>query len=256
MATCDTHGLGAGCSVPRVATVLTPFAGMRDANLTAIATTARFYSEVRNSLDLAIALIAAAIALSQAWLLYAQARQARVTLCTSVADLWQKNIDSWRVMIAVAMGGTNNFYAPMLAPSEEEKVTELKKRLDGPIQPGFSQEQLWLSDHCRRALGTIALVAELVLSGRVSPADAYAILGLDLARRSRPLRDVLFMKSEIWLNIDTMGTQRGARARILALVDLMWVEAARRDDLPPWTLERAAEIKRSGSGRKARENAD
>jgi hypothetical protein len=43
------------------------------------------------------------------------------------------------------------------------------------------------------------------------------------------------------------------QSRILALVDLMWVEAARRDDLPPWTLERAAALKRAGSGRTAKD---
>ena len=198
------------------------------------------------------AVIATVITLSQAWLLYVQTRQARVTLCTELVDLWRETGDSWRIMIAIAMGGVMHFYAPMLTQEEQELVDGLRSRVDGPIRSGFAPQQLWLSDHTRTALSTIALIAELVLSGRLSPTDAYAVVGLDLARRSRPLRDVLFAKDEIWRHVDSMSAQQGARDRILALIDLMWVEAARRYDLSPWHLEQAASLKRAGSGAQAR----
>lgn len=198
------------------------------------------------TIGLVVSIVAALIAINQTWLIYVQARQARVEQCNNVADLWQGSRDSWRIMIGAAMRGS--FYSPMLTLEEDRKVRAVAEGAQGE----FAQDQIWLSDHCRTALGALSLASDLVLSGRLIPSDLYVILGLDLARRSRALRDVLFMNNPIFTHVDTMHPQRGQRERILALVDLMWAEAARRDDLSPWALERAAEIKRSGTGKIAR----
>ena len=197
-------------------------------------------------IGLVVSIVAALIAINQTWLIYVQARQARVELCSNVVDLWQGSRDSWRIMIGAAMRGS--FYSPMLTPEEDRKIRAVEVWTPGE----FIQEQIWLSDHCRTALSALSLASDLVLSGRLIPSDLYVILGLDLARRSRPLRDVLFMENSVFTHVDTMHPQRGQRERILALVDLMWAEAARRDDLSPWVLERAARLKRSGTGDIAR----
>lgn len=196
---------------------------------------------------LIVSIVVALIAVNQTWFIRIQARQAGVELCNNITDLWRASENSWRIMIGAAMGG--GFYSPTLTPEEDEKVQRI---LTSDPSGGFTYEQVWLSEHCRKALGAISLSAELVLSGRLNPSDVYAILGLELARRSLPLRNVLFTENSLFTLTDTMRAQRGQRERILALVDLMWVEAARRDDLSPWSLERAAEIKRSGSGDIAR----
>jgi hypothetical protein len=233
-------------------------------------------------LTLAVTIIAAIIALSQAYLLYIQTRESRVALCAEVVDVWEKSCDSWRVMIAAAMrGGENEFYAPALTAAEKGMIDKLidmvetfNSKAREPLPPGgdltekmlakieklgkilprgYSQEQLWLSEHCRTALGALSLVSELVLTGRVSTGDAYVVLGTDIARHSKALRDVLCRNNRILAHVDTMGTQRGIRNRIMVFIDLMWVEAARRDDLPPLTLDKVAALKRSGSGRIAKE---
>ncbi len=143
----------------------------------------------------------------------------------------------------------------------------------------------------RDVLFFLATLSSAVFRGRLSPDLAYAVVGLDVARRSRQVRVLLGEATAEWVHESdeekeanayevvamsdeevlksVMSTVHGGAEmeakkcpwcywvdslpglsdRILALLDILWAEAARRYDMETHDLVTAAELKRvSGSG--------
>lgn len=103
-----------------------------------------------------------------------------------------------------------------------------------------------------------------ILQGQLRVSDAYPIFGTELLRHSRPVRALL----EDGNHLDHYGRigpspaeqkhdyvrrsmqewliyHDGIRRRCLILVDLLWAEAARLEDLPPPDLRSAADAKKA-----------
>lgn len=105
-----------------------------------------------------------------------------------------------------------------------------------------------------------------MLSGQLDVADAYAVFGTAFLRQTQPLRRLLDPSSARNDEYAPDSTRRrlhkdlqaevqgwlmyheGVRRRCLILIDLLWAEAARLEDLPPSDVRRAAEAKRSTGG--------
>jgi hypothetical protein len=136
---------------------------------------------------------------------------------------------------------------PALTADERTRIDRVGAAPDDAGRD-FLDEQIWLSDHARRVVTALSRIADLVLSGRASVELAYLVVGQELTRRSRPLRGMLFLQHHRWMAVDTLASQGGTRERIMSLVDLMWAEGVRRQDLATHTVRAAAEAKRSGTG--------
>ncbi len=119
-----------------------------------------------------------------------------------------------------------------------------------------STPTIWALDSSRGIFTVLSDACIKVLKGQLDIKDIYPIFGTELLRHSRPLRmllDVDYVSSfagsgRKHLNIrnevqDWLIYHDGIRRRSLILIDLLWAEAARLEDLPPSDLKSAAEAK-------------
>ncbi|WP_155293569.1 hypothetical protein [Comamonas testosteroni] len=102
-----------------------------------------------------------------------------------------------------------------------------------------------------------------ILQGQIKVHEIYPIFGTELLRQGAPLRTLLDGTSEHLRCYGSMGPTEeeakhdnlrremsvwlachdGIRRRCLILIDLLWAEAARLEDLPPYELATAADAK-------------
>jgi hypothetical protein len=105
------------------------------------------------------------------------------------------------------------------------------------------------------------------MGGRLSVADVYPVFGTEFLRQTRPLRRLLD-PTAVSRTDDDWKPQRskdphydvqsqlqdwltyhdGVRRRCLVLIDLLWAEAARLEDLPPEDVRKAADAKLATGG--------
>lgn len=97
-----------------------------------------------------------------------------------------------------------------------------------------------------------------ILKNQVNISDVYSLLGTQMLRHSKPLR-VLLDKRHVTIDSrwnsdehnmirreiqDWLTYHDGIRRRVLILIDLLWAEAVRLEDLPPYDIESAANAKK------------
>lgn len=195
------------------------------------------------------------VGMAQAGIVVSQRRHARLGLSEAYWRRWRESADAWAALVFIGRD-----------PGDYYQVTEgpTLDRFDALVEGTRAEmPSTW-------ALTSVSTVGELlsdmclqVLSGRLSVSDVYAILGTRFLRQGRPLRRLLDPDSVPPTDDDGQPTRPdgphydvqtelqdwlvyhdGIRRRALILIDLLWAEAARLEDLPPDELRRAALVKR------------
>lgn len=188
--------------------------------------------------------------MAQLAILIVQNRQSRLQLIIDYRRRWNDAHKNWGDVVFV--GRNPDEYYQVI---DEKKIGELKNitqenRLDTPT--------IWARDSIQIVCGILNEVSLRILQGQLYVSDAYPIFGTELLRHTKPLRILLdtdnttsdFYQPEnkkhsrIQNEIqDWLIYHDGIRRRCLILIDLLWAEAVRLEDLPPFDMESAANTK-------------
>lgn len=121
----------------------------------------------------------------------------------------------------------------------------------------------WAQASVRNVCGMLSDLCSRILQGHMQVSDVYPIFGTELLRQGAPLRVLLDGESkhlEFYGRAGATQEERrhdslrsemkswlvchdGIRRRCLIMIDLLWAEAARLEDLPPHELIAAADAK-------------
>lgn len=191
------------------------------------------------------------VGIAQAGILVAQKRQARLELASDYRNRWQRCQELWGRVIYIGRG-SGEYYQVV----DIQTLERFKKDVSGST---LHSPTVWARDSIRSVCGIMSDVSMRLLQGQLQVSDAYPIFGTELLRHSRPLRKLLDPEyRDSYFDEDTskehMMVRRelqqwliyhdGIRRRCLILLDLLWAEAARLEDLPPSDLRSAADAKR------------
>jgi hypothetical protein len=200
------------------------------------------------------------VGVAQAGILIAQKRQARLALISEYWKRWNECRDNWGRVVFV--GRCQNEYYQVLGRND---VAELRRQLG---EENLESPAIWALDSMRAVCGILGDVSMRILQRQLNVSDAYPVFGTELLRHSRPLRKILdsLYKDEYFdddIHDHHLSVRRelqvwliyhdGLRRRCLILLDLLWAEAVRLEDLAPSDIATAAEAKkRTGASNRAR----
>lgn len=232
-------------------------------------------ASVRMSADWLVAAATAAYVVLTIGLLFVARRQAQtaeVSLLSELSNRWAAAERNWIKTLLVSRGPTD--YYNVAAPQETRRYADLLAEWDALEQRADFSDAYWQDrNHLDRRIREYELAVSslveflassslLVLRGRLTVEGAYAVFGTQVVRNGGALREVLphaprhskfagprAAADEVRWRICDWGTYRpGVVRRVLALVDLLWAEAVRLDDLGPYELASAADAKARGAG--------
>ena len=191
------------------------------------------------------------VGIAQAGILISQKRQARLELAADYRKRWQESQDAWGRVIFVGRDPGEYYQVVDEAALDRFREDVRAARLDTPT--------VWARDSIRAVCGMMSDVSMRLLQRQLHISDAYPVFGTEVLRHSRPLRKLLDPEyrdaySDEAISEDHMKVRRelqdwliyhdGIRRRCLILLDLLWAEAARLEDLPPSDLRSAADAKK------------
>lgn len=194
------------------------------------------------------------VGLAQVIILLGQRRQARLDLSELYRRRWAECRKDWAGLVFIGRAA-GEFY------QVGDKKTVKRLELAVSQYDGTSRDA-WVSDSVRSATSLLSDIALRILQGQLHVSDVYPIFGTELLRHSRSFRvllDVNYQHDGYGLCDDPEQIRKhdslrghvqewltyhdGIRRRCLILVDLLWAEAARLEDLPPSELKGAADAK-------------
>ncbi len=201
------------------------------------------------------------VGLIQIFVLFSQKKQTRIASTEQYRQLWNSLKTYWGNVVFI--GRENGEYYQILDETSINalKVETTKHRLDTPT--------IWALESIQKVCGMLGEVSTRVLQGHLSIADIYPIFGTQFLRQSNPLRHLLEPDYQNSYQTDETTEQHkrirteiqdwlvyhdGLRRRCLILIDLLWAEAARLEDLPPYDMKSAADAKRNNKTKRANEN--
>lgn len=191
------------------------------------------------------------VGMAQVGVLVAQQRQGRLDLIEVYRKRWFGFRREW--CVTVFLGRDIGEYYQVADKAMLEQLSELSSEAIS------SAPTLWALDSIRLVCGTLSDICLKILQGQLAIGDVYPVFGSDLLRHTRPLRTLLdnhpadkrervtFQKDHHQIRQevqDWLVYHDGIRRRCLILIDLLWAEAARLEDLPPSDLRSAAESKK------------
>ncbi|EMJ90280.1 hypothetical protein [Leptospira meyeri] len=186
---------------------------------------------------------------AQVVILFIQHRHNQITLIEEFRK--QFSTIKFNLGILVFLGRSPKEYYQILTKTEIRKLERLSLDADN-ISP-----TIWALDAAKSFFPYFSGVCLKVLQGQLSIQDIYPLFGTELLRHSLPLKRLLenfhkdyFPVSEEHKSIrfeiqDWLLYHDGIRRRCLILLDLLWAEAARLEDLSPSDLISAADVKRN-----------
>lgn len=204
------------------------------------------------------------VLLSQLYLLRSQKRNQEIDIIEVYRARWFDYQNKFGCL--VYLGRELNEYYQIVDDSEVIKLNS-KLTLVRDDQP-----TIWARDAVRDVATLMSDICIRVLQGSLQIQSVYPILGTAVLRQSLPLRKLLESQYDHgYSRIDTTVSDNlprkhksvreevqdwlvyhtGTRRRCLILIDLLWSEAARLNDLPPDDLISAANAK-INSGKKSR----
>jgi len=185
----------------------------------------------------------------QVFALFIQNRQARLQLVNDYRMRWHKYRENWGHVVFVGRD-PDEYYQVVNEKSLEllNKFVE-ESRSDIPT--------IWARESIQNVCGIMSEICLKILQGQLKISDAYSIFGTELLRQSLALRKLLeseykaYPRKHIEIrhsNIrkelqDWLVYHDGIRRRCLILIDLLWAEATRLEDLPPSDIRSAADSK-------------
>lgn len=191
------------------------------------------------------------VGLAQMLVLISQKRQTRIALTAQYRQLWNNCKRHWGNVIFI--GREEGEYYQVL---DDITINELKKKTKWH---SFDTPSIWALESIQNLCGILGEISTRVLQGHLKISDVYPIFGTEFLRHSRPLRQLLepdsenpyfneklddshkLIRNEIQ---DWLIYHDGLRRRCLILIDLLWAEAARLEDLPPSDMKSAADAKK------------
>lgn len=195
------------------------------------------------------------VGLVQIFVLFSQRKQMRIALTEQYRQLWNSLKKHWGNVVFLGRGN-GEYYQVLDEISIKELNAEITKhRLDTPT--------IWALESIQKVCGTLGEISTRVLQGHLQVSDIYPIFGTQFLRQSRPLRQLLEPDYQNSHQTDKTTEQHkrirteiqdwlvyhdGLRRRCLILIDLLWAEAARLEDLPPDDMQSAADAKKNTGG--------
>lgn len=195
------------------------------------------------------------VGLAQVFVLIAQKRQQRLDLAEAYRKRWQESLEDWAAV--VFLGREEGAFYQVASKDQLERLTA---NLNGSDLYG---RYVWAVSSIRNVSSIMSDVALRILQGQLTVSDAYPIFGTELLRHSYALRALLDpphcqpncgrlrptgehrKHDSVRHHLqDWLIYHDGIRRRCLILIDLLWAEAARLEDLPPDELKSAADAKR------------
>lgn len=186
----------------------------------------------------------------QIYILFSQKEQIRITQTEQYRQLWENLKKHWGNIIFISR--SDNEYYQVL---DESSVKNIKKKID---KYRNDSPTIWALESVQKVSGILSEVSTRILQGHLNIEDVYPIFGTQFLRQSRPLRQILepsyiplhlidedcenhkLIRQEIQ---DWLVYHDGTRRRCLIIIDLLWAEAARLEDLPPSDMQSAASSK-------------
>ncbi len=190
------------------------------------------------------------VGLAQVFVLIAQKKQTRLELVIEYRKRWQEYRRYWGKVIFI--GRNQEEYYQVI----DEDVHKILKNLVDATQ--LEKPTIWANESIQIVCGLLSEICYQVLQGQLYVSDAYSIFGTELLRHGKPLRILLDTKYNETLNgyeldykhsrvrkelQDWLIYHDGIRRRCLILIDLLWAEAVRLEDLPPFDIKSAANAK-------------
>lgn len=191
------------------------------------------------------------VGLVQIFVLYSQKKQTRIALTEKYRQLWNDLKIHWGNIVFI--GREAGEYYQVL---DSASINSLKNRI---INSKNAHPAIWALESIHKVCGLLGEVSTRILQDHLKVADIYPVFGTEFLRQSRPLRMIL--DSGYPINFATRETteehrqvrrelqtwliyHEGLRRRCLILIDLLWAEAARLEDLPPEDMKSAADAKK------------
>lgn len=198
------------------------------------------------------------VGFAQVLMLVNQKRQNQLALLQEYRSRWNAYRKHWAIVIFVGRY-EDEFYQV----ADEKLHLELKDLVN---QSSNSSHSVWALESINYICNTLSDVCLRVLQGQLNIKDVYPLFGSELLRHSRPLRVLLdvYYNSEYYSTAyngsrhsdklsnhqqvrgelqDWLIYHDGMRRRCLILIDLLWAEATRLEDLSPSDIEFAAHAK-------------
>ena len=197
------------------------------------------------------------VGVAQIGILRAQRRQSQLALMEEYRRRWRDTRGAWGTVVFI--GRDEDEYYQVLDRDEIENLVQREGAANS------TTPTVWARDAAVTIFGNLSDLCVRILQGQLCVRDVYPLLGTEFLRHSRPLRilldktypsDAQFacpqhtrIREEIQ---DWLIYHDGIRRRCLILMDLLWAEAARLEDLPPSDLLTSAEakIRTGGTNRK------
>lgn len=191
------------------------------------------------------------VGFAQILILNSQKRQTRISLIAQYRKLWNDCKEYFGNVIFIGRE-TGEYYQT----HSQNKLKELEKltsqhRLDMPTT--------WALESVQNVFNVLDELTVRILQGHLKVSDTYPIVGTGFLRHSRPLRQLLDSeyhnpyfsshsdKNHIQIHKemqDWLIYHDGLRRRCLILMDILWAEAVRLEDLPPSDIRSAANAKK------------
>lgn len=196
-------------------------------------------------------ILLAVIGVIQAVVLIEQKNQTRIALIAEYRQLWREYRLEWGNIIFIGRND-GEYYQVVNGKRLQELLEDVKKYTS-------SAPTIWARESAQKVFGFLGEVSTRLLQGHMHVSDIYPILGTEFLRQSKPLRQLLepCPKNELLINLNTekhllirdeiqdwLIYHDGLRRRCLILMDLLWAEAVRLEDLPPDEIQNAADAKK------------
>jgi hypothetical protein len=190
------------------------------------------------------------VGLVQIFVLFSQRKQTRIALTEQYRQLWDSLKKYWGNVIFIGREKGEYYQVLDEASINVLQVETAKHRLDTPT--------IWALESIQKVCGALGEISTRILQGHLNVADIYPIFGTQFLRQSRPIRQLLEPEYQNSYQTDETTEQHkcirteiqdwlvyhdGLRRRCLILIDLLWAEAARLEDLPPDDMQSAAYAK-------------
>lgn len=195
------------------------------------------------------------VGIAQAAVLVGQRRQQRLDWSEVYRRRWAETKEDFAKV--VYLGREHGAYYQVAGP-------ELIQKLNSAIaESTYNAPTIWALASVRNVCGILSDICQRIMQGQLHVQEAYPLFGTEFLRHSAAMRSILddsylpiygatgpsdvdrrhdYVRQEVktWL-----VCHDGIRRRCLILIDLLWAEAARLEDLPPTDLERAAKAKKT-----------
>jgi hypothetical protein len=211
---------------------------MTDAELTALAT-----------------VLLVVVGAAQVGILSGQRQQQRLDWAETYRRRWTELKGDWATIVFLGRQATD-FYQI----AHHAQLAELREASRSSSNEVASS---WAQASVRNVCGMLSDLCSRILQGHIKIHEIYPIFGTELLRQGAPIRTLLDGNSGYLKCYGSIGPTEeeskhdrlrsevttwlvchdGVRRRCLILIDLLWAEAARLEDLPPYELVIAANAK-------------